>query len=449
LDLAVHEYGRPYAPVVLALHGFLDHGRGFEPLAAHLNANVRLLCMDLRGHGESSWIGAGGTYTFVDMAADVLEVLRDLDISELSIVGHSMGGVVAAMAAAAIPDRVRALALLEAIPVDAGVPPYARLYEHVRALRGKAVVGGPDARRGARVPLVDHESAVRCVTAMNPRIDLALADQIARTATERDTQGRLVWRFDPLAKALSVTMPSITELEPSWRRLTMPTLLVYGAESSFYDGARGTLQTAHACFSNHRVVTVPDTGHNIHFDRPEAVAAMIADWLVNDASNVPSAHGRSLRWTVRGSVVALEGVVDESFDFASLALAIPPGATLDLAGVERVDASGVEAWLRFGEALSAGSKRGLVLERCSPAIVEQLSLVAGFRLGAEFRSLVATWVCIDCGAKVTRVVEAGRDLEHAAEIREACAECHGALECADLLDSLFALRQHRVLEGAA
>src|SRR5437762_3668322 len=81
-------------PTLMLLHGYLDHARIFDPLAAEL-AGFRLLAPDLRGHGDTDWVPAGGYYYFPDYAADVHAIAHALATPPLALVGHSMGGGVA------------------------------------------------------------------------------------------------------------------------------------------------------------------------------------------------------------------------------------------------------------------------------------------------------------------------------------------------------------------
>src|SRR5260370_32799828 len=80
--------------VVVLIHGFLDHAWGWARTveAGLQHPSLRVVAPDMRGHGDSDWIGAGGYYHFVDYLADLHALVEQLGGARLSLVGHSMGG---------------------------------------------------------------------------------------------------------------------------------------------------------------------------------------------------------------------------------------------------------------------------------------------------------------------------------------------------------------------
>jgi lipase len=101
--------------VVVAAHGVTGTHMNWEPLADQLGEAVTVLAPDLRGRGLSRFVG--GPYGMARHADDVIAVLDHAGIAEAVMVGHSMGGFVAATAAARYRDRIRSLVL-----VDGGLP---------------------------------------------------------------------------------------------------------------------------------------------------------------------------------------------------------------------------------------------------------------------------------------------------------------------------------------
>ena len=102
------------APTVIAVHGITGSHMSWALVAAAL-PQVRLVAPDLRGRGRSA--GLPGPYGMVRHAADLEAVIEALDLPQAVLVGHSMGGFVALIAADRYPDRFS-----EVLLVDGGLP---------------------------------------------------------------------------------------------------------------------------------------------------------------------------------------------------------------------------------------------------------------------------------------------------------------------------------------
>lgn len=124
--------------VVVGLHGITANHRSFHGLAERLDA--RFVAFDLRGRGASRALP--GPYDLDALALDVAVVLDALMIADAIVVGHSMGGFVAARLAASRPDLVASLVL-----VDGGLP--------------LAPVGDPEALLGPAVERLSMTFASR------------------------------------------------------------------------------------------------------------------------------------------------------------------------------------------------------------------------------------------------------------------------------------------------
>lgn len=84
--------GDPGAPAIVLLHALGEQPETWDEVAARFATRFRVVAIDLRGHGASTW---PGTYSFSLMRDDVLGALDALDLHDLVLVGHSMGGTVA------------------------------------------------------------------------------------------------------------------------------------------------------------------------------------------------------------------------------------------------------------------------------------------------------------------------------------------------------------------
>jgi pimeloyl-ACP methyl ester carboxylesterase len=119
-DLRVVAWGD--GPVVLAAHGITANALAWARVAELLDGRVRLVAPDLRGRARSNTLG--GPYGMAAHAADLIAVADHLGLDRVPLAGHSMGGFVVATTAAAYPDRVCSVLLVDggvALPVPPGL----------------------------------------------------------------------------------------------------------------------------------------------------------------------------------------------------------------------------------------------------------------------------------------------------------------------------------------
>ncbi len=108
-DLYVHRYGPPGPVRMLALHGLTGHGQRWQHLAGYV-PEITVAAPDLLGHGRSSW---AAPWTIDANVSALAALLDDQAESPVLVVGHSFGGALAMHLAAARPDQVAALVLLD------------------------------------------------------------------------------------------------------------------------------------------------------------------------------------------------------------------------------------------------------------------------------------------------------------------------------------------------
>jgi len=269
LRLRVYEW-RGAGPVVLLHHGFLDQGRSWDPVAAQLASQFRVLALDARGHGRSGWVGRGGAYYFFDYVRDLEVIRRRLAAAApWCLVGHSMGGMAVSLYAGAFPEHVAALVSIEGF----GAP--AKQFEDAPGVVREWVEAW--LRREKRAPrrMRDFDTAVTRLRTANPALTPAFARHLARHATRRVRGGGRVWRFDPRHRTPSAVPFYLEQAQAFWRCIRAPALLVRGTHSALrtrnFPG-RETIPGA-------REVALKETGHMVHHERPEALATVLHDFL--------------------------------------------------------------------------------------------------------------------------------------------------------------------------
>src|SRR5690606_12954983 len=98
---------------VVVVPGLMGHARGWDVLTAPLAQERRVIAIEQRGHGRSDW---APTYTIPDFVADLVGLLRATNVDRVALVGHSLGGLVAARCAAEHPGLVRRLVMVDIGP---------------------------------------------------------------------------------------------------------------------------------------------------------------------------------------------------------------------------------------------------------------------------------------------------------------------------------------------
>ena len=269
----VREWGADDAPLLVMLHGWMDVSASFLFVVDALVREWHVAAPDWRGFGQSERT-AGGSYWFPDYLAD-LDALLDLLSPEapVRLLGHSMGGNVAMLYAGVRPARVQALLNLEGFglrdtrPDDAPAR-YAQWLDELRAGASLRDYGSLD------------EVAARLMK-NNPRLTPERAAFLAPHWSKPDGTGRMRIAGDPAHRIVNPVLYRWAEAAACWRRITAPVLWVEGAatEALRWAGARAEVDARRALVRDCSVAIVPDAGHMLHHDQPQAVAARIEEFL--------------------------------------------------------------------------------------------------------------------------------------------------------------------------
>lgn len=264
-------------PTVLLLHGFLEHAHAWDLVAPRLvDAGLRVLALDWRGHGDSEWIGAGGYYHFADYHADLAFLIRALE-TDVVLVGHSMGAVAAIGYTGMEPERVRALVAVDALGPPDSDP--AHTPERFAAwIADLERVGSRDGEK--RFTLDDATERLQRNFA---RFTPAVARHMAVHGT-REVDGGRTWKFDPLHQTRSPQPYYAAQARAFWERVRCPMLYVEGGDSPLvFDSPerRERLAVLRA-----RRVVMDGVAHHPHLEAPDALADLLRGFLF-DAGVLP------------------------------------------------------------------------------------------------------------------------------------------------------------------
>jgi pimeloyl-ACP methyl ester carboxylesterase len=294
LTLAAYAWGAAEAAPVLVLHGGLDHARAWDETCAALATKRRLIALDLRGHGDSDW-ARDGAYDPPLYIFDVLQVVRALDAGPVAIIGHSMGAMIAMRLAAAFPELVSRMVLIEGVigegmfrAESVNVDPRMQAWIDARKATAATSLGGRlrswlEEREGLerltpRAYPTLEAAAARLLEDRDKRLTPAQAAHIAATGMKAAPRGDgFVWKFDPLVRAQFSLDITSEQIRAQWRELKPPILHVHGALS----WALPIDPEQRACFPDARFEVLPDAGHWPHLNQPQRFIALAEEFLAS------------------------------------------------------------------------------------------------------------------------------------------------------------------------
>nr|WP_233171822.1 alpha/beta fold hydrolase [Dyella sp. ASV21] len=261
LRLRALVWGNDNAPPLLALHGWLDNAGSFARLAPLLAAEHRVIALELPGHGHSEHLPPGMQYHFIDYVRTVLAAADLLGLTRYDLLGHSLGAGVASLVAAAAPERIARLLLIE------GLGPIADDGQHTLRRFRDALASTATGRSLRSFSSVELAIAARTMASGLP------ADQ-ARPIVERGlrhTDAGWHWRSDPRLNRPSALRSPEAQIHALLRGIEAPTaLLLSQPDTPYLPGAQ--MQARAACVTN-IAVTHMDGGHHLHLEHPGAVAS--------------------------------------------------------------------------------------------------------------------------------------------------------------------------------
>ncbi len=205
IGLAYQVWGPQDATPMVLLHALGEDGADWSGVAPAFARHWRVYAPDLRGHGRSDW---PGDYSLELMCADVLGFLDANELDRVDLVGHSLGGIVAFLLAAARPERVSRLVLEDVaapLPRTASIPdrPAGELpydWEMVLAVRNQ--IDNPDP---AWLEQLGQITADTLVLGGGPESHIRqdrvveLADRIPHARVETIPAGHLIHHAEPAA----------------------------------------------------------------------------------------------------------------------------------------------------------------------------------------------------------------------------------------------------------
>lgn len=253
-------------PIIIALHGFLDNAASLSLLYDAL-PGFRIIALDLPGHGGSYHKSIDAHYNQADYLQDLYTLITSENWTDVILIGHSLGGILASLYAGLFPEHVKAVVSIDACG------PLTKEGEHACQQMRDSIISRHGKLSKNVVP-VDLEKAVdaRCkvsdINAEHARIILK------RNITEVD--GKAVWRSDARLRTISTLRLTEAQAKSIMSTITCPVLFI--AASNSFKQAESVFEQRRHWFKNARCEVV-EGGHHVHMEQPEKTSALIRNFI--------------------------------------------------------------------------------------------------------------------------------------------------------------------------
>jgi N-formylmaleamate deformylase len=235
-------------PSLLLLHGLMANGACWTPFARALENEYDVVMPDARGHGASS--APLGGYRYEDHAADVSALIAGLRLSAPILLGHSMGGMTAAVVASQAPRSIRGVILVDPTFLSPD--------------RQREVFDSDVAERHRHLLAQDRREVLADLSSRHPRRGTETLELIASA------------RLQTRMSALDVLTPPNPEYRGLVSAIDVPILFVIGDAGVVSLESVSQLQNFN---SRIKVVLIPDAGHGVQYDQPERFEAAVRSFL--------------------------------------------------------------------------------------------------------------------------------------------------------------------------
>ena len=233
------------------MHRYTSSAQAFNALARRFLDCSHFVAADVRGHGESAW-SASGAYQYADQVSDLAGVVDKLGLSRFTLIGTSMGGIIAMAYAGAHPDRLTRLVINDIGPdTETG---------------SQRITQRPDEFGTLDEAMAYRRKMSPIVAGRSPEDQRELALGVLRQRPD----GRWIWKMDPeyIRQRVRIGPPP----RPALQRVTCPTLVVWGTDSDVLSEAQARRMVE--TLPKGELVSVPGVGHAPTLVEPAVVAAL-------------------------------------------------------------------------------------------------------------------------------------------------------------------------------
>ncbi len=269
---------------VLCLHGYLDNAASFLPLMQQLLAHPdllidkRFIALEWAGHGQSQHRSLDAHYHFFDYVHDLACLFSQNNWPAINIVAHSMGAMVASAFAAAFPEKVKSLTLIDSLGfICAPAEETTKQLKQGLLSRNKIVNAS---RAFTQQMAVKARLSVSDMQAQHAKLIVQRAlirsdNQIKASESAEQRECLYNWRSDPRLRTISPYRLTLAQGQQLIKDIKCPVKLIYG------DKGMNLLKAGRLHFSSHfsdLSVAELKGGHHVHMEQSKQTLAIVNDF---------------------------------------------------------------------------------------------------------------------------------------------------------------------------
>ncbi|MFC3120547.1 alpha/beta fold hydrolase [Agaribacter flavus] len=258
-------------PLLVCLHGYLDNAASFLPLSQYLD-DYHVIALDLMGHGNSSHYADGHFYQLSDYVYDLYKLLVQENWSDIVLVGHSLGGIVASMFAATFPERIQSLVCIES---------FGPLVENADTSCEQLRLCC-ESRLHATMSNIKQPKPLDAVVKARLKVsEMREADArliMSRNLTLNDN-GEHIWRTDRKLRTSSPLRLTEAQAIAFIQGIKCKTLVVFGLNG--YEKLKRAYESRYVYFSDLSFYSL-NGGHYVHMESAKPLAARLIGFLSDD-----------------------------------------------------------------------------------------------------------------------------------------------------------------------
>jgi pimeloyl-ACP methyl ester carboxylesterase len=271
LRLHYIDWGNADKPGMVMVHGLHDHCRTWDDLVADFATDFHVVAPDLRGHGDSEWV-KGASYDYLDYLYDLHQLIVQTELAPVTLIGHSMGGAIAALFAGIYPELVDKLVVIEGIGLWRSFQPVEQTNERVRNwVHSTRALAARQPRR-----YDDLSLAYQRMQAANPNLTDEQALHLTVHGSNRNEDGTYSWKYDPYTYNFTQSAFTDEDVVAIWQAIACPTMVLTaerGLEHRLgHDGTDAHIK--HGQFHE-----IADAQHWTYHDQQVVVADLITAFL--------------------------------------------------------------------------------------------------------------------------------------------------------------------------